>query len=248
MIHFSTPGPAKEFLLSLGSELFKVGDLQWEVEEGQDPYWALDKLRLRRLHKVVRDSLAKSRNRYLLLIDDIDQISPTQKTMLQEILELRNVQVIGTAKSQKPKLASLWQHFFTVELSRLPRDVSDQIVEEFLEEHSIPVADDGRKDLRELLKERLYRKSRGNPRNLLALLRKIEVEGHVDREYLQRELGAEEEEPYIDMTWFIIATAAIIMAIRYLGLGLHDRELYILAGTGYAATLILRYLSYRWRR
>ncbi|MFQ6117645.1 MAG: hypothetical protein ACE5LQ_05195, partial [Candidatus Bipolaricaulia bacterium] len=139
---------------------------------------------------------------------------------MQELLELRNVQVIATAKSQRPRLSSLWHHFFTVGLSRLPKAVSDRIVEEFLDERGIPVADDWRKAQEGegliILKERLYRKSRGNPRNLKALLRKIEIEGYVDRDYMMKELGAEAEEPYIDMTWFIIATAAIIMAIRYL--------------------------------
>ncbi|MFQ6034171.1 MAG: AAA family ATPase, partial [Candidatus Bipolaricaulia bacterium] len=214
MIHFAVPGPPKEFLLTLGEEMVKQGDLKLDVDEKHDAHWVMEKLKVRQLHRIVHDSLAKSHNRYLLLIDDIDQISPTQKAMMQEVLELRNVQVIATAKSQRPRLASLWHHFFTVGLSRLPKAVSDRIVEEFLEERGIPVADDWRMkgakregEGLKVLKERLYRKSRGNPRNLKALLRKIEIEGYVDRDYMMKELGAEAEEPYIDMTWFIIATA-----------------------------------------
>jgi hypothetical protein len=245
LIHFSTPGPAKDFLLNLVEELHRQGDLAEgvEVEEFEK---ALGKLKVRELFRLVRDALARSRKRYLLLIDDIDQITPMQKPMLQELLELRNVQVIATAKTEKPRYASLWHHFFPVELRPLSREASDRLVEEFISGRGIPVADE-KKNL-EVLKERLYRLSRGNPRDLFALLRRIEVQGYVDREYLQKELGAGLEEPIIDMTWFIVATAAIIMAARYLGLGLHDRGLYILAGISYAAMILVRWLSYRWRK
>jgi len=50
------------------------------------------------------------------------------------------------------------------------------------------------------------------------------------------------------MTWLIVLTAALAIATRYLGLGLHDRSLYVLAGLTYAAALLLRWFSYRWRR
>jgi hypothetical protein len=141
LIHFSTPGPAKDFLLNLVEELHRQGDLAEgvEVEEFEK---ALGKLKVRELFKLVRDALARSRKRYLLLIDDIDQITPMQKPMLQELLELRNVQVIATAKTEKPRYASLWHHFFPVELRPLSREASDKLVEEFIFGRGIPVADE----------------------------------------------------------------------------------------------------------
>jgi DNA-binding Lrp family transcriptional regulator len=131
LIHFSTPGPAKDFLLNLVEELHRQGDLAEgvEVEEFEK---ALGKLKVRELFRLVRDALARSRKRYLLLIDDIDQITPMQKPMLQELLELRNVQVIATAKTERPRYASLWHHFFPVELRPLSREASDKLVEEFI--------------------------------------------------------------------------------------------------------------------
>lgn len=50
------------------------------------------------------------------------------------------------------------------------------------------------------------------------------------------------------MTWILVLTAALALAIRYLGLGLHDRLLYVLAGFTYALGFLLRWFSYRWRR
>jgi len=250
LIHLSTPSPPKEFLINLGRELHRRGDLGLDLDPEQDPYHDLEKLKLLPLFRLIRDSFAHSKRRYLILVDDLDQITPRQKRQVEELLELPQVQMIATAKSQKPSLASLWHHFFPVELDRLPQEVSDKIVDSFIQERAIPVADPRWREEKGLaiLKERLYRKSRGNPRRLLTLLRKIELHGYVDRAYLEEELGAEKDEPIYDMTWFIIMTAAIIMAARYLGLGLHDRELYILAGVSYGAMILIRWLSYRWRR
>jgi hypothetical protein len=160
LIHFSTPGPAKDFLLNLVEELHRQGDLAEgvEVEEFEK---ALGKLKVRELFKLVRDALARSRKRYLLLIDDIDQITPMQKPMLQELLELRNVQVIATAKTERPRYASLWHHFFPVELRPLSREASDKLVEEFISGRGIPVADE-KKNL-EVLKGEALQALEGEP-------------------------------------------------------------------------------------
>jgi len=94
----------------------------------------------------------------------------------------------------------------------------------------------------------------------------IEVEGEVlggpERELLSR-LGVElpaapaapledesELEPirFIDMTPALLGFAAVVMALRYLALGLSDRELYVMAGIGYAAFILIRTFSYKLKR
>ena len=52
-----------------------------------------------------------------------------------------------------------------------------------------------------------------------------------------------EDEPsvrYIDMTPALLAVAAVVMALRYVALGFSDRELYVLAGLGYAGFMLVR--------
>ena len=92
----------------------------------------------------------------------------------------------------------------------------------------------------------------------------VEVEGHAEvlgnaeRELLSR-LGVElpstaplEDEPepmrFIDMTPALLGFAAVVMALRYLALGLSDRELYVMAGIGYAAFILIRTFSYKLKR
>jgi hypothetical protein len=53
---------------------------------------------------------------------------------------------------------------------------------------------------------------------------------------------------FIDMTPALLGFAAVIMALRYLALGLSDRELYVMAGIGYAAFILIRTFSYKLKR
>ena len=89
----------------------------------------------------------------------------------------------------------------------------------------------------------------------------LEVLGTPEKELLHRlgvELpeegpafaGDEGKEPvrFIDMTPALLGLAAVVMALRYLALGMSDRELYVMAGIGYAAFVLIRTFSYRLRR
>ena len=50
------------------------------------------------------------------------------------------------------------------------------------------------------------------------------------------------------MTPAMLGLAAVVMALRYLALGMSDRELYVMAGIGYAAFILIRTFSYKLRR
>jgi len=94
---------------------------------------------------------------------------------------------------------------------------------------------------------------------------RVVVEGAVyenrERAFLER-LGAEfhdgqavtsdeGEKPglrFIDMTPALLGLAAVVMAMRYLALGMSDRELYVMAGIGYATFMLIRTFSYKLRR
>ena len=59
---------------------------------------------------------------------------------------------------------------------------------------------------------------------------------------------ASDEPRYIDMTMMVVVFAALIMGMRYIALGMHDRMLYVMAGLGYATFFIVRSFSYQWKR
>jgi hypothetical protein len=96
------------------------------------------------------------------------------------------------------------------------------------------------------LRRALYRSSTGEIEHSLRPIlkeRKVVVEGRLPgtgRTALRR-LGAEveeqrpeDEEHYIDVTPVTFVIAAVVMAIRFVSLGLDDESLYILSGIGFA--------------
>jgi hypothetical protein len=102
------------------------------------------------------------------------------------------------------------------------------------------------------LRKALYRSSTGEIEHSLRPIlkeRKVVVEGRLPgtgRTVLTR-LGAEveeqrpeDEEHYIDVTPVIFVIAAVVMAIRFVSLGLDDESLYILSGIGFAVFYGLR--------
>ena len=102
------------------------------------------------------------------------------------------------------------------------------------------------------LQRALYRSSMGEIEHALRPIlkgRKVVVEGRLPgtgRTALEK-LGAEVEEQrpedekhYIDMTPVIFVIAALVMAIRFVSLGLDDESLYILSGIGFAVFYGLR--------
>ena len=63
-----------------------------------------------------------------------------------------------------------------------------------------------------------------------------------------REERPEDERRYLDMTPCVIAGAAVMMALRYISLGLNDQALYVLAGISFAVFSALRPFLYRMQR
>ncbi|MCD6320835.1 helix-turn-helix domain-containing protein [Candidatus Bipolaricaulota bacterium] len=230
-------GPPKEFLLQLVTALLEAGLLDPEEAEG------LRGMRVQELLDLVKRAV--SGQKVLLLIDDLDRATPRLRRELYELLEEPDLAVVATA-TEEEKLGGLTDHFFVREIPPLSRSEVYAWVDSFIRARGITVQG-GRRGL-ERLKEYIYSRSRGIPRKVQALLAKVEVQGHVDPKFAREELVIGGRVSFIDMTWIIVLTAAIALAIRYLSLGLHDRLLYVLAGFAYAGFFVLRFFSYRWRR
>jgi hypothetical protein len=89
------------------------------------------------------------------------------------------------------------------------------------------------------LRRALYRSSVGEIEHTLRPIlkeSKVVVEGRLPGTGLTAltRLGGEDEKHYIGMTPVIFVIAAVVMAIRFVSLGLDDESLYILSGIGFA--------------
>jgi hypothetical protein len=229
IIYLPQAAPAKPMLLSL---LHKVG----YSDKG------LGNKSIRELSMLAAKELAKKD--YILLLDDLDGIKPMQAKEMEPLLE--RAQVVGACRQKKASAGDFWYAFAQINIEPLDEEHQRELIERYLDEKGIFIIDD---PTRKLLIRELIRKAGGNLKILFRLLDQVRTEREIDRRWVVEELGVEEE-GYKELIVgpYIILIGAIVMAIRYLGLGLGDRELYMMAGMGYALFMIFRYFSYSWRR
>lgn len=233
-------GTLRDALLALLNQLAVLGEIDKDTLN-----LPLSRLSAKELSATVTSAISRSAKTFLVLVDNLDQVPPSLRRLILQLLSLYNVQMVATAKEEK-KVQDVIDHFVVFSLPPLSREETQRWVQTFLRARGIPVLG-GDKGLMRLCRE-IHRRTGGNPRKIQALLKKIEAQGYVDRRLLREELTVGGRFQFADMTWLIVLTAALALATRYLSLGWHDRTLYVLAGFSYALFFLLRWFSYRWRR
>ncbi|MEN3010303.1 MAG: NACHT domain-containing protein [Candidatus Bipolaricaulaceae bacterium] len=233
-------GPAKNTLVAFLNQLADHG-----LVSPADLPRAPNRLSVQELAAIVENVVNHAEGRLLVLIDDIDRAPPSLQPWLARLAANYAVQVVATASDEK-RVPWFVDHAWCWEVPSLSEAEVEAWVRDFVRARGIPVVG-GEKGLARLCRH-VYLRTGGNPRSVQAFLRKIEAQGYVDHRLVREELKVGGRWRFVDMTWLIILTAALIMAIRYISMGMHDRTLYVLAGLGYAMALLMRWFAYRWRK
>lgn len=233
-------GSAKNMLTAFLDQLADLG----LVDSSQLPRSPM-RLSVQDLTALIEAALTRAEQRLLVFIDDIDRAPPSLRPWLARLAAHYAVQIVASATDEQ-RVQWFVDHAWRWEVPPLTYAEVESWVRDFVHARGIPVVG-GERGLARLCKH-VYLHTRGNPRNIQAFLRKIEAQGFVDPRLVREELTIGGRYRFADMTWVIVLTAALVMAIRYISLGLHDRTLYVVAGLGYALAIVLRWFSYRWRR
>jgi len=222
-IPFSSP--AKPFLVNLARELGLDGNLSH--------------MSIRELHRLCLEEVSK--RDLVLILDNMDRLTPAQRYIVEELMNY--CQIIAACSHRKDTDSSFWLNFKEIELKPLADEAVAAIIDRFFLDNDVLISPEDY----EVLKRKLIRFARGNPKRLMAILNRIKEEGAIDRIFIQEELQVKDDN-FIYVGALVIIIAAVVMAVRYLGLGLNDVGLYLLAGTGYAFFYILRYFTWSWRK
>ncbi len=226
-LYIARGSPTKEWLVSLATELARRGHLEPQNFE---------RLRNPVLSERCLNALRYAGEKWLLVFDHCEKLNSTQALLLEEYLK-RWPCVLVTSR-EKPLGLALPE----VELEPLSEEHQAAIVELFVEDEGLYVED------LKVFTRACVRRAQGNLKKLMGLLQQAAVEKRVTCEWVHKELGFEKERDYIDATPAILIGAAVVIGIRFFGLGFDDRELYVLAGLGYAMAWALRVLMWRWRK
>jgi len=208
-----------------------------QVAEGLGLNGNIARMTTNQLKDAVIQELAK--RDVVLICDNLDRVTSAQRSVLEKIMQY--AQIIAACSHKRDVGLSFWRRFKEINLKPLHDEAIAAIIDRFFMEEGkdILIAPEDSS----LLKKSLIAKVKGNPRDLMTELNRIKDEGEVDRDYIQKELGAEQENGEIGL--IVVLITAIVMSVRYLGLGLNDIGLYVIAGLGYAFFYVLRFFTMR---
>ena len=185
--------------------------------------------------KLVTDSVET--NVWTLVIDDLSDMSaPTGR--LIDALNRKFIIIAGIQAVKKAHHRHFWK-FERIQLANLAPDETRRLVRQLAvgAEVDDPV----------MFETYVLQKSAGNPRAVVEIVDRLRKESSITRKAV-RDVIHTGARTRIDMTPAVIILALCLIAARVIARGMGHTELYILAGTGAAAVMGIRFFLYRMGR
>jgi len=160
---------------------------------------------------------------YTLVLDHLERATPTMLPHLDALMDV--ALVIGGADELKPQAQRLWWAFERIEVPPLAREEARRLLWQ--------VAERDRVRNPQLFESRVLQQSGGNPLAIITMAARARTAALSDREIRGLQHGAGTR--YVPLTPILLVLGALVVAARFVALGLNDRDLYVLAGLGYAS-------------
>lgn len=154
---------------------------------------------------------------------------------------LDHVQIVATCRICRPALRKLWWKMKNIPLELLTEQSIRRLATSGLKLH---LNDPATLEQCTLM---LTKRAEGNPMVMENMLNELRKTPMIERRKLHY-LSHGRERHYADATPALLMVAATIMVSRFIALGLGDRLLYILSGTGVTLILLMRQLWQRHKR
>lgn len=236
-VYLESIAPLKSALLSIMQALHKRGKLHLEGIEADYLTWEellkkVNRLNIQELIDTIQNNL-KNRQ-YILLIDHLETATPSMTKKIETLME--SALVIGAANKLKPSLKKLWWHFEQIEILPLTQKQSQQLLWTLLEKNTISDA--------KLLERKVLTQANGNPLVISQLAQKAQRQQNLTTENI-RQLQHQAGNRFIDITPVFFVIGALIVATRFIALGLNSADLYIFAGVCGGLFMGLRYFLYK---
>jgi len=194
------------------------------------------RLNIRDMSAAIIPALSKAKIKPIIIIDDLTFITPTQQAFWLAILNY--TQVIGCAAELKNRLKKLWWKMKEIKLKPLSKEASRQVVQTFITETGMLV------ESPQHYIAHVVKQSGGVP---LAIYDMID-DSSKERVICKRKVRAMAHDAgvsYVDFTPFMLIIGAMIVSMRYIGMGTGDKTLYIIGGIAAALFLTLRFFMFR---
>ncbi|MFZ1059137.1 MAG: AAA family ATPase [Candidatus Rokuibacteriota bacterium] len=233
-IYLDQVRPLRLSLLDLCQALHTRRDLTLTAPDAPwpDALKKLQRLNIRELTEVIARSLHDKG--YVLILDQLEGLTPTTAPTMERLLA--EALVLGAASQLKPALQKVWWAFDRIDLQPLGRDEARELL--------WALADPGQIADPAMFEAKVLAQADGNPYALVEMVRQVAGERQVGLQAI-RDLHHGAGVRYLDITPVLLLLGAVIVAARFVALGLNDPDLYIIAGSLGAVFFVARYFLYR---
>jgi energy-coupling factor transporter ATP-binding protein EcfA2 len=196
----------------------------------------VNRMSMRDLTQAIIPALAKSESKPVIAVDDLTSLTPTQMAFWLAIFD--HAQVIGCASEKKARVRKLWWKMKEIAVKPLPPNVIRDIVRKYIEAKGVLI------ESPDLYISHVVKQSGGVPQAIHDMLDESGKERIIDKRKV-REMRHEAGVQYLDFTPMVMILGALIVSMRYVGMGTGDKTLYILGGMGAALFLTLRFFIFK---
>jgi hypothetical protein len=222
---------AKELDLPVKFHELPATQIDWREIKSQ-----VNRMSMRDLTQAIIPALARSEHKPVIAVDDLTSLTPTQMAFWLAIFD--HAQVIGCASEKKVRVRKLWWKMKEIAVKPLPPDVIREVVKKYIVAKGVLI------ESPDLYISHVVKQSGGVPQAIYDMLDESGKERIIDKRKV-REMRHEAGVSYLDFTPMVMILGAVIVSMRYVGMGTGDKTLYIMGGMGAALFLTFRFFIFK---
>jgi len=226
-VYFSSPTPIKPLLLELCAKL--CPGAKGEFNSRSSTRQIADYL-------ISANENDNANRRPILIIDNLNNLRSADMEIFLSLLQ--KFVILTAAEEKTAKLDQAWWKFKLIEVKPLSKDAAKELIHALTANLSISDY--------ELLETRILTLSDGLPLAIVDMAKQLSHHHVITRDAI-REVYHEAGIRYRDWTNIVIFLWAVIIMFRFVALGTHSFESYILAGFGMSVITVVKYFAARGR-
>jgi len=196
----------------------------------------VNRMSIRDLTHAVIPALANSDVKPMIAVDDLTSLTPTQMAFWLAIFE--HAQVVGCASEKKPRVKKLWWKMKEIHIKPLPAPVVREMVKMYITEKAMLI------ESPDQFISHVVKQSAGIPQAIFDMLEESSKEKIIDKRKV-RAMRHDAGVTYLDFTPMVMLLGALIVSMRYIGMGTGDKTLYIMGGMGAALFLTFKFFIFK---
>jgi hypothetical protein len=222
---------AKELELPAKFHELPAAGIDWREVKSQ-----VNRMSMRDLTQAIIPALSRAEHKPVIAVDDLTSLTPTQMAFWLAIFD--HAQVIGCASEKKARVRKLWWKMREIAVKPLPPEVIREIVKSYITAKGVLI------ESPDLYISHVVKQSGGVPQAIYDMLDESGKERIIDKRKV-REMRHDAGVFYLDFTPMVMILGALIVSMRYVGMGTGDKTLYIMGGMGAALFLTLRFFIFK---